>query len=90
MRSFFARFCRDRQANVAIVFGLTLPFTTLAVVVAQVFVASPFYLRQAIAGVVKILGHQPGVVGLVAEVAGLVVVVASERGRQGAGGPDPD
>ena len=30
--------------------GLTLPFTTLAVVVAQVFVASPFYIRAARAG----------------------------------------
>ncbi len=27
--------------------GVTLPFTTLAVVIAQVFVASPFYVRQA-------------------------------------------
>jgi molybdate transport system permease protein len=32
------------------VFGLALPFTTLAVVVAQVFVASPFYIRAARAG----------------------------------------
>ena len=32
------------------VVGLTLPFTTLAVVVAQVFVASPFYIRAARAG----------------------------------------
>ena len=31
-------------------FGVTLPFTTLAVVVAQVFVASPFYIRAARAG----------------------------------------
>jgi molybdate transport system permease protein len=30
--------------------GLTLPFTTLAVIVAQVFVASPFYIRAARAG----------------------------------------
>jgi molybdate transport system permease protein len=30
--------------------GLTLPFTTLAVVVAQVFVAMPFYVRAARAG----------------------------------------
>ena len=30
--------------------GITLPFTTLAVVVAQVFVASPFYVRAARAG----------------------------------------
>jgi molybdate transport system permease protein len=30
--------------------GLTLPFTTLAVIVAQVFVASPFYVRAARAG----------------------------------------
>jgi molybdate transport system permease protein len=30
--------------------GVTLPFTTLAVVVAQVFVASPFYIRAARAG----------------------------------------
>ena len=29
------------------VFGITLAFTTLAVIMAQVFVASPFYLRQA-------------------------------------------
>jgi len=28
-------------------FGITLAFTTLAVIMAQVFVASPFYLRQA-------------------------------------------
>jgi molybdate transport system permease protein len=32
------------------VFGLTLPFTTLAVIVAQVFVASPFYIRAARSG----------------------------------------
>jgi len=32
------------------VVGLTLPFTTLAVIVAQVFVASPFYIRAARAG----------------------------------------
>ena len=32
------------------VLGLTLPFTTLAVIVAQVFVASPFYIRAARAG----------------------------------------
>ena len=30
--------------------GLTLPFTTLAVIVAQVFVASPFYIRATRAG----------------------------------------
>ena len=30
--------------------GITLPFTTLAVVVAQVFVASPFYIRAARSG----------------------------------------
>ncbi|MGD8683815.1 MAG: ABC transporter permease [Chloroflexota bacterium] len=30
--------------------GITLPFTTLAVIVAQVFVASPFYIRAARAG----------------------------------------
>jgi molybdate transport system permease protein len=30
--------------------GITLPFTTLAVIVAQVFVASPFYVRAARAG----------------------------------------
>ena len=30
--------------------GLTIPFTTLAVVVAQVFVAAPFYIRAARAG----------------------------------------
>ena len=28
-------------------FGITLAFTTLAVIMAQIFVASPFYLRQA-------------------------------------------
>jgi molybdate transport system permease protein len=32
------------------VFGLSLPFTTLAVVVAQVFVGTPFYVSAAIAG----------------------------------------
>jgi len=32
------------------VLGLTLPFTTLAVIVAQVFVASPFYIRAARSG----------------------------------------
>jgi len=32
------------------VFGITLPFTTLAVIVAQVFVASPFYIRAARSG----------------------------------------
>ena len=32
------------------VLGITLPFTTLAVIVAQVFVASPFYIRAARAG----------------------------------------
>ena len=31
-------------------FGVALPFTTLAVVVAQVFVAAPFYIRAARAG----------------------------------------
>jgi molybdate transport system permease protein len=31
-------------------FGITLPFTTLGVVVAQVFVAVPFYVRSARAG----------------------------------------
>ena len=30
--------------------GITLPFTTLAVIVAQVFVSSPFYVRAARAG----------------------------------------
>jgi len=30
--------------------GITLPFTTLAVIVAQVFVASPFYIRAARSG----------------------------------------
>jgi len=29
------------------IFGITLPFTTAAVIMAQIFVASPFYLRQA-------------------------------------------
>jgi len=33
-----------RQLNM---FGITLAFTTLAVIMAQIFVASPFYLRQA-------------------------------------------
>jgi molybdate transport system permease protein len=28
-------------------FGVSVPFTTLAVIMAQIFVASPFYLRQA-------------------------------------------
>jgi molybdate transport system permease protein len=28
-------------------FGITLAFTTMAVIMAQIFVASPFYLRQA-------------------------------------------
>lgn len=32
------------------VLGITLPFTTLAVIVAQVFVASPFYIRAARSG----------------------------------------
>jgi molybdate transport system permease protein len=32
------------------VVGLNLPFTTLAVIVAQVFVASPFYIRAARSG----------------------------------------
>lgn len=32
------------------VLGITLPFTTLAVIVAQVFVAMPFYVRAARAG----------------------------------------
>jgi molybdate transport system permease protein len=31
--------------------GLSIPFTTLAVVVAQVFVAAPFYIRAARAGI---------------------------------------
>jgi molybdate transport system permease protein len=31
-------------------FGITLPFTTAAVVIAQVFVASPFYIKAAKAG----------------------------------------
>jgi molybdate transport system permease protein len=29
------------------IFGITIAFTTLAVIMAQIFVASPFYLRQA-------------------------------------------
>ena len=29
------------------VFGIYLPFTTLAVIISQIFVASPFYIRQA-------------------------------------------
>ena len=32
------------------IFGLTVPFTTLAVIVAQVFVASPFYIRATRSG----------------------------------------
>ena len=32
------------------VFGITLTFTTVAVVMAQVFVAAPFYVRQAVTG----------------------------------------
>jgi molybdate transport system permease protein len=28
-------------------FGISIAFTTLAVIIAQIFVASPFYLRQA-------------------------------------------
>ncbi len=32
--------------------GLAIPFTTIAVVVAQVFVAAPFYVRSARAGIV--------------------------------------
>jgi len=34
--------------------GLTLPFTTLAVIVAQVFVASPFFIRAARAGFLSV------------------------------------
>ena len=42
---------RNGVAGAALeVAGLTLPFTTLAVIVAQVFVASPFYIRAARAG----------------------------------------
>jgi molybdate transport system permease protein len=33
------------------VFGLTLPFTTVAVVLAQVFVSMPFFIRAARAGI---------------------------------------
>jgi molybdate transport system permease protein len=29
------------------IFGISLPFTTLAVIISQIFVASPFYIRQA-------------------------------------------
>jgi molybdate transport system permease protein len=32
------------------VFGITLSFTTAAVVIAEVFVAAPFYVRQAATG----------------------------------------
>ncbi len=32
------------------VFGVTVSFTTVAVVIAQVFVAAPFYVRQAVTG----------------------------------------
>ncbi len=44
-------FGRNGIAGAALeVAGITLPFTTLAVIVAQVFVASPFYIRAARAG----------------------------------------
>jgi molybdate transport system permease protein len=44
-------FGRNGMAGGALeLFGITLPFTTLAVIVAQVFVASPFYIRAARAG----------------------------------------
>src|ERR687890_572341 len=35
-------------------FGITLSFTTVAVVMAQVFVAAPFYLRQAATGFAEV------------------------------------
>jgi molybdate transport system permease protein len=42
---------RNGVAGAALeVAGLTLPFTTLAVIVAQIFVASPFFIRAARAG----------------------------------------
>jgi molybdate transport system permease protein len=41
---------RGLAAPVLEVAGLAIPFTTLAVVVAQVFVAAPFYVRAARAG----------------------------------------
>ena len=34
--------------------GLSIPFTTLAVVIAQVFVASPFFIRSARAGLAAV------------------------------------
>ncbi len=36
------------------VLGLSIPFTTLAVVIAQVFVASPFFIRSARAGLAAV------------------------------------
>ena len=35
-------------------FGISIPFTTLAVVLAQVFVAAPFFIRSARAGIVGV------------------------------------
>ena len=37
--------------------GLTIPFTTAAVVLAQTFVAGPFYIRQARIGFQSVPGH---------------------------------
>ena len=36
------------------VFGVTLSFTTTAVVMAEIFVAAPFYIRQAVSGFAKV------------------------------------
>jgi len=36
------------------VFGLTIPFTTVAVILAQVFVAAPFFVRSARAGLAAV------------------------------------
>jgi molybdate transport system permease protein len=36
------------------VFGVTLSFTTTAVVMAEIFVAAPFYVRQAVSGFAKV------------------------------------
>lgn len=48
-------FGRNGIAGAALeVAGLTVPFTTLAVIVAQVFVASPFYIRAARAGFLSV------------------------------------
>jgi molybdate transport system permease protein len=48
---------RGVAAPVLEVAGLAIPFTTLAVVVAQVFVAGPFYIRAARAGLEGVDRH---------------------------------